>query len=189
MDLNRQKEREFLRLMRLRERTSFDALLMIYVVIGIIIFLSSSMYLIFSLYEVQLSEKESISLIFAGSGVMISILSYAILRMRQKRTSLEAMEVARQQAESRFVTAWATFEEMGKTALLSLQRPVAANSPRSLISTLLEASLISHSEERELHTALQWRNAIVHGLEVPGYEELISATATLHRITKRLINS
>ncbi|KHA54978.1 hypothetical protein NM74_19100 [Aeromonas hydrophila] len=190
-DLN-QERREFEKnLWELEQRQSmrrkFDTILKLYSLLGLLISIFGLAYFVFTTLDIELSKPQQIALLVSGTGIALSITSWALLLMHRERMNENIRKLKTMQDIGEFVWKWSKFEEVGKQILLSEGSEFNRYSIREVIEELYKRNLIDREDTMSLDEAIQARNMVVHGDGVISKEMLAHYSSRIDDITSKII--
>ncbi|MFY0668755.1 MAG: hypothetical protein JXQ95_12050 [Alteromonas stellipolaris] len=144
-------------------RRKFEAILKIYSLFGLLIAIFGIAYFVFTIIEIELSKSQQLALLVSGTGVALSITSWAFLVMRREKLNEDVEKLKAMQDLGEFVWKWSKFEEISKKVLLSEGSEFNRYSIREVIEQLYARKLIDKEDAISLEEAIQARNMAVHG--------------------------
>jgi hypothetical protein len=147
---------------RSRSRYSFDLILRLYVALGIIFAAAGALYFVGSMFEIKISANQRLALIFAGSGLTVSVLSWLLLNYRRAFDRYQTEEYLSFARRMEVVEAWQEFEETSRRLLRKDGEDFQRYSLRSMIDALRKDDVIDIRDFENLRSALDVRNLIVH---------------------------
>lgn len=137
---------------------------------GLVLAIVGSGYLVYEIMRVSLQKSELLALTVSIAGLLMAVLSWAILVLRRELLQRRAERVHEYLLVGRFIQAWATFEE---TARLLVQRQEGDEhlSVRAILERLKREKVLKPTDLIRIDEILQLRNAMVHsGVVVPTKE-------------------
>lgn len=144
-------------------RRKFETILKLYSLFGLLIAIFSVAYFVFTTIDIELSKTQQMALLGAGTGIALSITSWALLLMRRERMDEDVKKIKSMQDLGEFVWKWSKFEEISKQVLLSEGSEFNRYSIREIIEQLYTRNLIDREDAISLEEAIQARNMAVHG--------------------------
>ena len=167
-------------------RRLIDTSLRVYSLFGLIIAIFAGGYFLFTLLPFALSMNQQMSLMIAGVGIALAIMSRALMMFR-KESELQKVELIRQyESVASFLDTWTRFEQATKEALAGENEEYSPHSLRSVISQLHEKGKLDASDVVALEEALQARNSIVHGDQPPSVSFAEKITDSLTQIIRKI---
>jgi uncharacterized protein YutE (UPF0331/DUF86 family) len=163
---------------RLSSRRRFETILKLYTVMGVLISIFALAYFLLSMLDIELTQTQQLTLLIAGTGLALSLTSWAMLLFRKKIKAL--------QSASEIIYLWAEFEDVGKNILNSNDVEYNRHSIRQVISLLTERDIISQKESVELEEIMQMRNAAAHGRAELAPETVLRAKDTIREIISKV---
>ena len=163
-----------------------EAILRGYIALGLLIAAGALVYFAFSFLKIDLTPNQRMSLLVAGAGVSVSIMSAMLIFLRRQQMALRARTYEVVDAGFDIVREWSRFEEAGRQILLQNGQAFNARSPRSIVSTLESGEIIPPELAHSLGLALEVRNRIVHQVEPVPRQEMAEARSILAVANKRL---
>jgi len=163
-----------------------EAILRIYIVLGLLIAAGALIYFGFSFLKINLAPDQQASLIVAGAGVSVSIMSAMLIFVRRQQMALRARMHEIVDTGFDVVREWSRFEEAGRQILHQNGQAFNARSPRSIVSALESEDIISTALAHSLGLALEVRNRLVHQVEPVPWQEVAEAKGILTVANKRL---
>jgi hypothetical protein len=144
--------------------------LKVYFVIGLVVTIIGSGYLVFELLSVSLRSNELLALTASVAGLLMAVFSWASLTLRRELLQRRTDQVHEYLLLGRFVQAWAAFEETARS-LVQAKEGDNALSVRAILDGLRRERLLQPTDFIRIEEILQLRNAIVHsGVTVPRQE-------------------
>jgi len=150
---------------QMRRSSQLELLLHVYIAAGSLMTVGALIYFGFSFLKVDLTINQRMSLMTAGAGAFVTVLSLVMLVYRRKRDTLRAESFRVAELDYDLVTEWSKFESVGRRVLEEKGIKFNSRSPRSIVSTLESNSLIPKDLAREISMALDIRNKVVHQVE------------------------
>tara|TARA_R110000851_G_scaffold331929_1_gene506959 strand:+ start:4164 stop:4757 length:594 start_codon:yes stop_codon:yes gene_type:complete len=144
-------------------RSKFESILKLYSIFGIFIAVFGVAYFVISTLDIELNSSQQIALILSGTGLALSITSWALLVMRRERMNEEVNKLQSIHELSDFIWKWSKFEEIGKQVLIGRGVEFNRHSVREVISKLYEFELLEREDMITLDEAIEARNMAVHG--------------------------
>lgn len=193
MDKNfNQERREFEKdLWELEERQStrqkFETILKLYSLFGLLISIFGVAYFVFTTLDIELSVSQQMALLISGTGIALSITSWALLLARRERMNENFRKHKVIQGIEEFVWKWSKFEEISKHILLSKGSEFNQYSIREIIAQLYENNLIDREDAMLLEEAIQIRNTVVHGGNIVSKEVLEHLSSGVDAIISKII--
>ena len=175
--------------LRQQKWMQIDIALRTYSYLGLVISLISAGAFAFSFLNVKLTNNQLVALIVAGVGLLLSILSFMLLRIRgqlQKRifdfeigttTPYYLMDETSLSAE--VVMKWAEFERIARQITSKDGKPYGQKSIKIIIKDVSELGIISPNDIQYLSILLEIRNSIVHG---EGLRDFYAASHSLEKL-------
>lgn len=166
--------------------------LRIYSIVGLLFAIIGGGYLAFEILSVSLRKSELLALTAAVAGLLMTVLSSALLVLRRELAQRQSQQVQEYLLIGRFIQAWAAFEESARLRLGGDER-VSPRSVRSVLDLLRTKRVLEPIDLIQIEELLQLRNAIVHtGVHIPreqierGYEALLKYAARLADVQPQL---
>lgn len=144
-------------------RQKFETILKLYSLFGLLIAIFGIAYFVFTTIDIELSKTQQMALLVSGTGIALSITSWALLLMRRTHMNEDLRKLKAMQELGEFVWKWSKFEEISKQVLLSEGSEFNRYSIREIIEQLYTRSLIDQDDAISLEEAIQARNMAVHG--------------------------
>lgn len=142
-----------------------ELILRSYVAVGALIAAGSLIYFGLSFLDINLTTNQRTSLIMAGAGASVSVMSSLLIYFRRQQTAVRSRYYSVLDAGFEVVRDWSNFERTARRILLRQGQAFNAHSPRSIISTLEAANYIDTKLAHALIIALDVRNRLVHQVE------------------------
>jgi len=162
---------------KFRSRRKFETIFKLYAVFGALTAIFALAYFILSMLNIELTKNQILSLMIAGVGVSLSMISWALLLFRRQREYEETKRIRAIQTLSEIVFLWTEFENVGKQALSELNVKYNSHSARQMMNGLEKYELIDSKDLLIMEEAMQIRNAVAHG-QVDLAPELIQRVAS-----------
>ncbi len=143
-------------------RSRFETVLKLYSLFGLMIAVFGVAYFLFITLEIELSKSQQMALLISGTGIALSITSWALLVIRRERMNEDINKLKLMQDLAEFIWKWSKFEEISKKVLLSQGKEFNRYSIREIIERLYEGGLIDKEDTLSLEEAIQARNMAVH---------------------------
>ncbi|OOY19709.1 hypothetical protein BMI86_13865 [Thioclava sp. DLFJ5-1] len=156
-----------------------ELILRIYIYFGIVIASGALAYFGLSFLKIELTAEQRMSLIVAGAGISVSVMSAALLAIRRQQAILRSDTYLKVEQGYDLVREWATFEENSRRVLEDKGIEFNARSPRFIVSMLESHNLVSSDLAKEISAALDVRNRVVHQAAPVPQPEIEDATHTL----------
>lgn len=170
-----------------RKKNRLKLILRLYSFIGIIMALVAIIYFVISYYGLNLNSNQRLALMFAGVGLVLSLMSklYSeILKEREKEQEARRIELNK---ISHFVLNWATLERTIYSILERNEPNISKFGIKRNIRLLFEQEIISDREFINLERALDLRNKIVHGHTSASSEELDRYSEQLNEVVDKIL--
>ncbi|MCP5381808.1 MAG: hypothetical protein H6912_05505 [Kordiimonadaceae bacterium] len=146
-----------------RKNYSFKRILNAYSLFGLLISIFAFGYFLFSLFDFQLTENQQLSLMIAGVGLALSLMSRAMLvYSKQKESERKELDLSYYDAIN-IILLWSEFEKISKNKLDELRVSYNKHSISEIISGLIEYSILSHEDRLILDDIRLIRNRLAHG--------------------------
>lgn|GEM_PF-1706050 len=171
---------------RLSSRRRFETVLKLYTVMGALISIFALAYFLLSMLDIELTKTQQLTLMVAGTGLALSLTSWAMLLFRKQREFEESKKIKAFQSASEIIYLWAEFEDVGKNILNSNDIEYNRHSIRQVINLLYERDIISQRESIELEEIMQMRNAAAHGRAELAPESVLRAKDTIREIISKV---
>ena len=142
-----------------------ELILRVYIGLGLLIAFGALVYFGFSFLKIELTTDQRMSLMVAGAGGAVTVMSALMLVIRRQQIALRNEVYHSVELGYDVVREWAEFEGNSRRVLGEKGIPFNARSPRSIISMLQSNDLISHDLAQEISLALDIRNRVVHQVE------------------------
>ena len=143
------------------KKFAFEFVLRIYSVLGLLIAVAATASFIFTLVDFNLTTEQQLSLVLAGVGIALSIMSRLLLVIRRQREEYTDAKVKELLYTSELIECWKNFEDVGRTVIGKSEQ--GTYSLRSIITQLRQKNEISETDVSTLQAALILRNLAVHG--------------------------
>ena len=178
------EERKILAKLDSRKRPGFsvERILYMYFFVGILIFLTSVLFLLFKKLETNFSHVERMSFIMAVGGFLITIFSGFAALYKKNRNKNESYSDYMLLA---FLRKWNDFEK----TLSDVLRDVKDKSLRSNIELLRENKIIDEIDAAILYSSVQMRNKIIHSNDEIDLEKSQFFLESLGEVTKKIISN
>lgn len=167
---------------RQRSYRRFQQIFQIYAVLGALIGVIALTYFFVLRLDIELSSKDQLILMIAGSGFAMSVLSALYLFVRKQRYELIIERGRDMSAAAEFLLQWARFEGLGRERLESAGLDFNRMSIRAIIAELMRAKLINEDEMTQLEDLLRFRNVLVHSGSPVAPEVLARMTEKLRNV-------
>lgn len=170
-----------------RKKNRLKLILRLYSFIGIIMALVAIIYFVISYYGLNLNSNQRLALMFAGVGLVLSLMSklYSeIIKEREKEQEARRIELNK---ISHFVLNWATLERTIYSILERNEPNISKFGIKRNIRLLFEQEIISDREFINLERALDLRNKIVHGHTTASSEELDRYSEQLNEVVDKIL--
>lgn len=164
----------------------FETILKLYSLFGLLIAIFGIAYFVFTTLNIELTTSQQMALLISGTGIALSITSWALLLIRRERVNENIREVEVMQGIGEFVWKWSKFEEISKQVLLSKGSEFNQYSIREVIEQLYKINLIDKEEVVFLEKAIQIRNTVVHGKNVVSKEILDYFSSEIDKIISKM---
>jgi len=139
-----------------------ELILRLYIIFGVLIAIGALAYFGFSFLDIELTVGQRTSLIMAGAGFSISVMS-AMLIIILGRQSAATLNIDHSLVlGSILVREWVKLENNGRLILNKRGVSFNSHSPRSIVSMLEKNGLISKRLSQDISIALDVRNKLVH---------------------------
>lgn len=156
---------------RIRAGRRVNAVLRLYIAVGMMLAIIGSGYLLYSKLHLTLDEQEKLALAAALVGAFTSAISAFYLVYRRSIYEQDTERAREHQAVGLFLELWSRFEEtIRKTALGEYVGSRA--SIREILKAAREANIISIADQGEAEALLQFRNSLVHGVGKASFYDL-----------------
>jgi uncharacterized protein YutE (UPF0331/DUF86 family) len=159
-----------------------------YSVAGLVLAIIGSGYLVFELLSVSLRKSELLALTASVAGLLMAVLSWALLGFRREMLQRRTDRVHEYLLVGRFIQAWAAFEESARSRL-GEDEMGTSRSVRGVLEALKRKRLLEPTDFVRVEELLQLRNAIVHtGVNIPreeienGYQILLHYAEKLSEV-------
>ncbi len=162
---------------RRRSRRRINLILRTYTSFGLLLSIVAGGFFLLTLLPFDLSNQQQWSLMAAGVGVLLSLMSRFLITFYKEREAETLERITEYERLGHFLSAWAEFERVSRKMLADQGVDRKVHSLRSIISFLYRMEKIDREDVFVLEEGLKIRNSIVHG------ERLTSA-----RVTERLTN-
>jgi hypothetical protein len=170
-----------------RKKNRLKLILRLYSFIGILSALVSIIYFVISYYEFNLTPNQRLSLMFAGVGLLLSLMSrfYSeLIKEREKEQEIRRIELNK---ISHFVLNWTTLERTIYSILEKNEPNVSKFGIKRNIRLLFDEEIISDREFINLERALDLRNRIVHGHTTSTSEELDRYSEEINEVIDKIL--
>lgn len=170
-----------------RKKNRLKLILQLYSFIGIIMAMVAMIYFVISYYGLNLNTTQRLALMFAGVGLVLSLISklYSeILKEREKEQEARRIELNK---ISNFVLNWATLERTIYSVLERNESNISKFGIKRNIRLLFDQEIISDREFINLERALDLRNKIVHGHALTSSEELDKYSEQLNEVIDKIL--
>lgn len=127
------------------------------------------------------------ALLISGTGIALSITSWALLLIRREQMNESIREVKAMQGIEEFVWKWSKLEEISKHILVSKGNEFNQYSIREIIEQLYENNLIDREDIISLEEAIQIRNTVVHGENIIPKKVLEHFSSKVDAIISKII--
>lgn len=144
-------------------RRRFETILKLYSLFGLVIAIFGIAYFVFTTLDIEITKAQQMALLISGTGIALSITSWALLVMRRERMDEDVKKLQSMQNLSEFIWKWSKFEAISKEVLLAQGKEFNRYSIREIIERLYEDGLIDKEDALSLEEAIQARNMAVHG--------------------------
>ena len=168
-------------------RQKFETILKLYSLFGLLISIFGVAYFVFTTLDIELSRSQQMALLISGTGIALSITSWALLLARRERMNENFKKYKVTRCIEEFVWKWSKFEEISKHILLSKGSEFNQYSIREIIEQLYENNLIDREDAMLLEEAIQIRNTIVHGGNIVSEEVLEHFSSGVDAIISKII--
>lgn len=170
---------------RMRQR-KLDFFLRTYSLVGFLIAILAGGYFLFSILPFEFSMGQQMSLMIAGVGLFLALMSRTLIILRKEREREEIEMIREYERVASFLDTWARFERVGKDVISEEADDFNKHSLRSVISRLHEDGKIDKTDLLTLEEALQTRNSIVHSEKPFSTKEVEGITVSIAEIIKKI---
>lgn len=170
-----------------RRKNRLKLILRLYSFIGILSALVAVIYFVISYYEFNLTSNQRLALMFAGVGLLLSLMSkfYSeIIKEREKEQEIRRVELNK---ISHFVLNWATLERTIYSILEKYEPNISKFSIKRNIRLLFDEEIISDREFINLERALDLRNKVVHGHTTSNSDELDRYSEQINEVIDKVL--
>ncbi len=170
-----------------RKKNRLKLILRLYSFIGTLTAVVAIIYFAISYYEFKITSNQRMALMFAGVGLLLSLMSkfYSeIIKEREKEQEIRRMELNK---ISHFVLNWATLERTIYTILERYEPNIGKFSIKRNIKFLYDEEIISDREFINLERALDLRNKIVHGHTTSNSDELDKYSEQINEVIDKVL--
>ncbi len=164
-----------------------EFILRVYIGMGLITAIGSLVYFGFSFLQIDLTSPQRMSLIVAGTGVMVSLMSAMLLAFRRQRLALRSEAYHVVGLDYDLIKEWAKFESIGRRVLYGKGIDFNPRSPRAIVAALESNALIPSELAREIRMALDVRNKVVHNIE-PMSRPIVQASSRILEHSNQILN-
>jgi hypothetical protein len=171
-----------------RRASQVELLLHAYMVFGAMMAIGAVGYFGFSFLKIDLTLEQRMSLMIAGTGVLVATMSWLLLVNRRKREALRAETLRVAERDYDLVSEWAKFEAAGRRVLQEKGIEFNSRSPRSILSALEGHAVIPSELAREISMALDVRNKVVHDVD-PVSPVMVQAAGRILAESNEKLNS
>lgn len=168
-----------------RERLKVELVFRLYSTIGLLMAAAGAGYFVLSFVPIELTSRQLMSVIIAGAGLMLAVLSRLFVSLWHRVILERYMDDQDGSRLSEFITNWSHFE-MAMEARNSDNVDAGRMPIRTRLSRLAKEGRISKEQLLEIDEALRVRNAIVHGGEVPSSTVLERLTEVLQDASRKI---
>lgn len=159
-------------------RINVEVVLRLYVVMGLLVAVIALGYFGFSFLKINLTEDQRMALVAAGSGFSVAAMSWTYLAIRGQQRASRIEDYQTATLDYDLIKEWSKFEAVGRLVLERKGIEFNPRSPRSILSTLEKNEVIPNDLARDISTALDIRNKVVHQVE-PQPHILVQAAGRL----------
>lgn len=167
-------------------RNKFETILKLYSLFGLVIAIFGIAYFVLTTLDIELSKTQQMALLISGTGIALSITSWALLLMRRERMNEEIKKFESMQDLSEFVWKWSKFEQISKNVLLEHGKEFNKYSIREIIDRLYHYEIINKEDVFSLEEAIQARNMAVHRGGVIPKEMLSRYSSQIDEVISKL---
>lgn len=148
-------------------RPTFDSLLRVYAVTGGLTTVGALLFVAYNDYAVHLRLESRTALVVAGTGILLTVASLAMILVRRPRPVMRSLLI-RQRSQTHsaaeFLLAWQFLELTLRNKVARNTGESTANQPLSVLIRRLETERVLDSTDVDgLRSLLALRNGIVHG--------------------------
>ena len=144
-------------------RRRFETILKLYSLLGLVVAVFGIVYFILTTLDIEFTRVQQMALLISGTGIFLSVTSWALLMLRRERMKDEVKKLQLMQELSEFIWKWSKFEAISKEVLLRQGKEFNKYSIREIIEHLSHERIIDKSDILLLEEAIQVRNIAVHG--------------------------
>ncbi|MDD5759592.1 MAG: hypothetical protein PHI06_10995 [Desulfobulbaceae bacterium] len=144
-------------------RRKFETILKIYSIFGLLIAVFGIVYFGYTTLDIVLTQPQQMALLISGTGIALSVTSWALLVIRRERMDEDVKKLESMQNLSEFIWKWSKFEAISKEFLVSQGKEFNRYSIREIIEHLYHDKIIDKEDALSLEEAIQARNLAVHG--------------------------
>lgn len=173
----------------INRQSRYDILLRSYAIFGLMVGLGSASYFFLSFLRVSLTPQQLLALVIGGSGVALSIFSWAILSVRRQYTAARMYRIRQATLQKDLLDKWNLFENVSKELLSAEKADFSRTSLRSIISSLKQENRITNNDLISLQEALNIRNMIVHNLDGVPSDVMKKSVMELDYIVDKLLSN
>ncbi len=171
---------------RRRMRRKLDFILRAYSLMGLLLAIMAGGYFLLTLLPFELSIEQQVSLMIAGIGIALALMSRTMIVLRKEREVEEMEKMSEYESVTSFLDTWVRFERISKETLEKDNEDFNRHSLRSVISRLYEEGKLDKNDVIALDEALQTRNSIVHGERPFSAKVAEKVTESLIEIIKKI---
>lgn len=144
-------------------RRRVETILKLYSLLGLVVAVFGIAYFILTTLDIEFTRVQQMALLISGTGIFLSVTSWALLMLRRERMKDEVKKLQLMQELSEFIWKWSKFEAISKEVLLRQGKEFNKYSIREIIEHLSHEGIIDKSDILLLEEAIQARNMAVHG--------------------------
>lgn len=170
-----------------RKKNRLKLILRLYSFMGIFSSVLAIIYFVISYYKFDITSSQRLALMFAGVGLLVSLMSRFYSEIIKERENEQEARAAELNKISHFVLNWATLERTIYSILEKNEPNVSRFGIKRNIRLLFEEQIISDREFINLERALDLRNKIVHGHTSSTSEELDRYSEQINEVIDKIL--
>jgi hypothetical protein len=152
----------------LKKNLSFDVIqtaMQIYMAIGVTVFFSFSGVFFLSTINFELSQRQQVALLGAGTGLALSLTSWLYLAIRKRRTLRQRYAEILRQEVFEFLDSWNELDEISKLVIKNASAEPSKYLSNERIVQLLRIDAIDEVGAAFIREGLTYRNRLAHSAD------------------------
>lgn len=170
-----------------RSKNRLRIILKLYSAVAILSSVVAGLYFIISFYELSLSTDQRISIIVAGTGILLSLATKIYSDLIAEKEKEQEERKKQLNKISNFILNWTTLERTVYSVLERHENNISKFGIKRNIRLLYDEDIISDRELIILERALDLRNRVVHGQITSTNEDLERYSEQINEVIDKIL--